>query len=71
MNQKATNWLKNLLRDGRVAEVTEIRIAARAAGVTRSELRAAKQECRIIVKNNGRKERPADKWFWRLPEDAE
>ena len=71
MNQKATNWLKNLLRDGRVAEVTEIRIATRAAGVTRSELRAAKQECRIIVKNNGRKERPADKWFWRLPEDAE
>ena len=71
MNQKATNWLKNLLRDGRVAEVTEIRIATRAAGVTRSELRVAKQECRIIVKNNGRKERPADKWFWRLPEDAE
>lgn len=71
MNQKATNWLKNLLWDGRVAEVTEIRIAARAAGVTRPELREAKQECRIIVENNGKKGSPADKWFWRMPEDAE
>lgn len=63
------DWLRDFLKDG-PREVSEIRLAAKAAGFTRGELREARRICFIRVTNNWSQERPfTDRWFWALPED--
>ena len=70
MEKDVCDWLRGYLRGG-PREVSEIRIAARAAGYTRGELREAKQICGIRVTNNWTLSDPVtDRWFWQLPEDT-
>lgn len=70
MKKDACDWLREYLRDG-PKEVGEIRLAAKAAGYTKGNLRDAKLICGVQVSNNwSRFSQPtADEWYWSLPED--
>lgn len=70
MEMDICDWLREYLRCG-PKEVSEIRDAARRAGYSKSELRKAKQFCRINVTNNWNAAlNRTDKWFWSLPESG-
>lgn len=63
------DWLRNFLKNG-PREVSDIRIAAKAAGYSRFELREARRICLIRVANNWSPEHlNTDQWYWSLPED--
>lgn len=69
MRKDVCDWLREYLSSGS-KEVTEIRLAAKAAGYSRGDLREAKQICGIQVTNNWPSSRMGtDQWFWKLPED--
>lgn len=68
MKKDVCDWLRGYLRNG-PKEVSEIRVAAKAAGYTRGELRDAKMICGVQVSNNWSSDHPeTDKWYWALPE---
>ena len=70
MRKDVCDWLREYLSGG-AKEVTEIRLAAKAAGYSRGDLREAKQICGIRVTNNWSPSKMGtDQWFWKLPEDT-
>ena len=69
MKKDVCDWLREYLREG-PREVGEVRLAAKAAGYTKGDLREAKQICGIRVTNNWTPGHPVtDRWFWRLLEE--
>lgn len=66
-------WLELFLLLPGKHEVSQIKAAAFEAGYTKSELRDAKKQCRIIVTNNwSAVSKAATEWYWSLPkEDTE
>ena len=71
MKKDVCDWLRDHLCDG-PKEVSDIRIAAKAAGYSRGDLREAKQIRGIRVTNNWAPEHPStDRWYWHLPGDED
>lgn len=64
----AIKWLREYLKDG-PKETRDVSLAAKSAGLTKGELREAKQLCRVVTTNDRSGSRPPRKWFWSLPED--
>lgn len=62
-------WLRRLLKDGPL-DVAEVRLAAKAAGYKKTELRRAREQLGVITANNWSENHPfTDHWFWSLPGD--
>jgi predicted membrane-bound mannosyltransferase len=61
-------WLLGVLSETEPTDSEDIKRWATESGYSKSELRAAKQELKVISKNNGTRNQVADKWFWFLPE---
>ena len=65
--ERATIWLRDyLIRRGR-AEVRALLAAARQAGFTRTEIRAARIVLDVQHSNNGGRGRKPTEWYWFLP----
>ncbi len=64
------DWLRNFLSDG-PHDSEEVKLAARAAGFTRGDLKEARQICGLETTNNWRYGHTATKWYWSLPEATE
>ena len=62
----AVEWLQDFLEKS-PREVSEIRAASKAAGLTRGDIKAAKRELQVVTTNNGSKDHPATVWYWSLP----
>lgn len=69
MKKDVCDWLRDFLRAG-PREVSEVRIAAKAAGYTKGDLHDAKLICRIQSSNNWNPyDGQTNAWYWALPKE--
>ena len=62
----AVEWLRDFLEIS-TREVSEVRAASKAAGLTRGEIKAAKRELKVKTTSNWAPGQEATVWYWSLP----